>query len=49
MSLTVGKPLAVAGDDSPQALRRVSQQIMEALAALLPPEQRGAYAHLTAE
>ena len=49
ISLTVGKPLNVAGDDSPQALRRATQQIMEALARLLPVEQRGAYAQLTAE
>jgi hypothetical protein len=45
ISLTVGKPLTVTGDDSPQALRRATQEIMEALARLLPPEQRGAYAH----
>lgn len=49
ISLTVGKPLTIAGDNSPHALRRATQQIMEALARLLPPEQRGAYAHTTEE
>ena len=49
VSLTVGKPLTIAGDYSPQSLRRATQQIMEALADLLPPEQRGAYARAAAE
>jgi 1-acyl-sn-glycerol-3-phosphate acyltransferase len=49
VSLTVGKPLTIAGDDSLRSLRRGTQQIMEALAELLPPEQRGAYARAAAE
>ncbi len=43
VSLTVGEPLHVSGNNSPAALRRATQQIMESLARLLPPERRGAY------
>ncbi len=43
VSLTVGEPLHVSGDDSAAALRGATGRIMELLARLLPRERRGAY------
>lgn len=43
VSLTVGEPLHLAGDDSTGSLRGATKQIMEAIAGLLPAGERGAY------
>ncbi len=44
ITLTIGQPLVVsAAHDDRQALEAETERIMEALAALLPPEYRGAY------
>lgn len=44
ITVTVGKPLILATDyGDRQALEAATQRIMQALAALLPPEYRGAY------
>jgi 1-acyl-sn-glycerol-3-phosphate acyltransferase len=43
VSLVAGEPLHIAGGDSRGSLRAVTKQIMDAIAWLLPPEERGPY------
>jgi 1-acyl-sn-glycerol-3-phosphate acyltransferase len=43
VSLAAGEPLHFAGDDSRGSLRDATKQIMDAIARLLPPADRGAY------
>ncbi len=44
LTVTVGEPILLpAGRDDRQALAADTQRIMQALAALLPPDYRGAY------
>ena len=44
ITVTVGEPLALASlQDEQQGLEEATRRIMEAIAAMLPPEYRGAY------
>jgi 1-acyl-sn-glycerol-3-phosphate acyltransferase len=43
VSVTVGKSLHISGDSKRGSLRGATKQIMEAIARLLPPHERGAY------
>ncbi len=46
LTLTVGPPihLGVTGELSPRLLKQATEQIMRALASMLPPQYRGVYA-----
>jgi 1-acyl-sn-glycerol-3-phosphate acyltransferase len=49
VSLAVGEALHLAGDNSPHALRQATREIMESIAVLLRPQERGAYADVGPE
>jgi 1-acyl-sn-glycerol-3-phosphate acyltransferase len=49
VSLAVGEALHLSGDDSPRALRGATRKIMEAIARLLPPQERGVYGSVSRE
>lgn len=50
VSLTVGKPFLIQQrPDRQEMIRNGTREIMEALARLLPPEQRGVYSYVSSE